>query len=75
MLYFCESISDDASTWLVEKLKHLFLHYHQDLNIIDQVVEYMPSKQRLQEKKLFSLQPRFHFRNFQFCLPNGESLG
>ncbi|EDV35318.2 LOW QUALITY PROTEIN: uncharacterized protein Dana_GF11791 [Drosophila ananassae] len=42
MLYFCESISDDACTWLVEKLKHLFLHYHQDLNIIDQVVEYMP---------------------------------
>ncbi|KAH8268288.1 hypothetical protein KR026_004200 [Drosophila bipectinata] len=54
MLFSCESISNDASCWLVEQLKLLFLHHHQDLNIIDEVVEYMP--------KIFSFISKMEFQ-------------
>ncbi|XP_016998813.2 serine/threonine-protein kinase ATM isoform X1 [Drosophila takahashii] len=39
----CQSISDASSIWLVNKLKTLFQHHHQDLDVIDKVVDHMPT--------------------------------
>ncbi|XP_041674601.1 serine/threonine-protein kinase ATM [Drosophila eugracilis] len=43
MLCSCQTISDASSTWLVSKLKTLFQHHYQDLDVIDKVVEHMPT--------------------------------
>uniref|UniRef100_A0A6P4EBP2 Serine/threonine-protein kinase ATM n=1 Tax=Drosophila rhopaloa TaxID=1041015 RepID=A0A6P4EBP2_DRORH len=43
MLCSCQTISDVSSTWLVNKLKTVFQHYHQDLNVIDNVVDHIPT--------------------------------
>ncbi|KAH8295345.1 hypothetical protein KR018_010145 [Drosophila ironensis] len=54
MLCRCESVSDEAINWLVNRLKSVFQHHYLDLNIIDAVVEHLPSKQILiRNRKLY----------------------
>jgi len=47
MLCSCQSVSDASSIWLVNKLKTLFQNHHQDLDVIDKVVDHMPSELRI----------------------------
>ncbi|XP_020814150.1 serine/threonine-protein kinase ATM [Drosophila serrata] len=39
----CSSISDAVSTWLVSKLKTVFQLHHLDLDVIDKVVDHLPT--------------------------------
>ncbi|KAH8264195.1 hypothetical protein KR038_004388 [Drosophila bunnanda] len=39
----CSSISDAASTWLVSKLKTVFQLHYLDLDVIDKVVDHLPT--------------------------------
>ncbi|XP_022209922.2 serine/threonine-protein kinase ATM [Drosophila obscura] len=43
MLCSCDSMSEGAIIWLVEKLKYVFQHHHLDLDVIDEVVEHLPT--------------------------------
>ncbi|XP_039495619.1 serine/threonine-protein kinase ATM [Drosophila santomea] len=43
MLCSCQTISEASSTWLVSKLKSLFQHHHQDAEMMDKVVQQMPT--------------------------------
>ncbi|XP_052835760.1 LOW QUALITY PROTEIN: serine/threonine-protein kinase ATM [Drosophila gunungcola] len=43
MLCSCQTISDASITWLVNKLKTVFQHHHQDQDVIDNVVDHMPT--------------------------------
>ncbi|BFF89361.1 serine/threonine-protein kinase ATM [Drosophila madeirensis] len=43
MLCSCDSISDGAIVWLVDKLKYVFQHHHLDLDVVDKVVDYLPT--------------------------------
>ncbi|EDX12862.1 GD20371 [Drosophila simulans] len=43
MLCSCQTISEASSTWLVSKLKTLFQHHHQDAEMMDKVVQHMPT--------------------------------
>ncbi|XP_017057473.2 LOW QUALITY PROTEIN: serine/threonine-protein kinase ATM [Drosophila ficusphila] len=43
MLCSCQTISDASSTWLVSKLKTVFQNHYQDLDIMEQVVDHLPT--------------------------------
>ncbi|XP_023036036.1 serine/threonine-protein kinase ATM [Drosophila willistoni] len=42
MFCSCNSLSDASCIWLVDKLKPVFQHHYQDLDIISEVVDYLP---------------------------------
>lgn len=44
MICSCQTISEASSSWLVTKLKTLFQHHHQDAELMDKVVQHMPSE-------------------------------
>ncbi|XP_026850238.1 serine/threonine-protein kinase ATM [Drosophila persimilis] len=43
MLCSCDNISDAAIIWLVDKLKYVFQHHHLDLDVINEIVDHIPT--------------------------------